>query len=173
MYGQKFKELLMATVKGFGIGLILSILLLNMTKMAQGTSQFVGYLIVFTILIGSCASIIICSKSGVQGFLSGAVSHIWNGIENLFFGSIFGGNIYFLVFGLIRFVIGVIIMIPVAIYMAVSYFLNLIYYGIMALLERNNKLDDKSDLCEKLDKLVPVMSFVIVAFFCFLIVNAK
>lgn len=140
--------------------------------MATNVGDFIAGFLVFTILFGSIASIIICAKTGTQGYMSSAVMHLWSGIKGLFFGSLLGGNVFLLVFGIVKLFIGMIIMIPVGLYMAVSYFLNLIYLGIMALLEKKNKLEDKADLCETLDKAVPAASLVIVAIFCFLIIKS-
>ena len=76
-----------------------------------------------------------------------------------------------LVFGIIKLFIGIIIMIPVGIFMALSYFFNLIYLGIMCLLEKKNKLEDKADLYETLDKLSPVLAGIVTVIFCIMIIK--
>ena len=172
-YRERFKELLKITAKGFGIGLVISIIitaLFNNAGAVPGAGDFIGLVFVFTILIGSIASIIFCSKSGAQGFLSNAGVHLWQGMKGMFFGSIFGGDVFLLVFGLIKLFIGMILMIPVGTFMALSYFFNLIYLCIMCLLEKNNKLEGKANLCATLDKLVTVLAGLVTVFFCIMII---
>ena len=170
MYVERFKGLLITTAKGYGIGAVVALVLMLVTQMAKSAGSFIGLFIVFTILFGSIVSIIICAKTGAQGYMSGAVSRLWTGIKGVFFGSILGLNPFLMLFGIVKFLIGLIIMIPVGIYMCISYFLNLIYLGIMAVLEKNGKLDNKEDLCETLDKVVSVVSLVIVIILCIMIV---
>ena len=169
-YETRFKELLKTTAKGFGIGLVISIVLVLLMGI-RVPGDFIGLTSIFTILFGSGISLVICSKTGAQGFMSGAVSRLWVGIKALFFGSIWGGSGILILFGIIKLFIGVIIMVPVGLYMAVSYFLNLIYLGIMCLLEKKEKLTDKDDLCAVLDKIVPVISLVVVAVLCVSIIK--
>jgi len=169
-YEDRFKELLVTTAKGFGIGVVISIVLTALIG-ASGVGEFIGAVIAFTIIFGSIISIIICSKTGAQGYMSGAVAHLWTGMKSLFFGSLLGGNVFFLVFGIIKLFIGIIIMIPVGIFMALSYFFNLIYLGIMYLLEKKNKLEDKAELCELLDKLAPVLAGIVTVVFCIMIIK--
>lgn len=169
-YEDRFKELLITTAKGFGIGLVISVILTALIG-AGGVGEFIGVVIAFTIVFGSIVSIIICSRSGAQGYMSSAVGHLWSGIKGLFFGSLLGGNVFLLVFGIIKLFIGIIIMIPVGIFMALSYFFNLFYLGIMCLLEKKNKLDDKAELCETLDKLSPVLAGIVTVIFCIMIIK--
>lgn len=169
-YEQTFKELLKTTAKGFGIGLVVSVILTALMGVG-GVGEFINIAIAFTIIFGSIISIVICSKSGAQGYMSSAVSHLWSGIKGLFFGSILGGDVFFLVFGIIKLFIGLIIMIPVGIFMALSYFFNLIYLGIMCILEKKNKLEDKADLCETLDKIAPALAGIVTVIFCIMIIK--
>lgn len=169
MYKQRFEELLITTAKGFGIGAAISLVLIFVTGMATDIGVFILGFLFFTISFGSVASIIICAKTGAHGYMSSAAMQLWSGIKGLFFGNIFGGNIVLLALGIIKLFIGIIVMIPVGLYMVVSYFLNFIYLGIMSLLEKKNKLEDKLDLCKMIDKLVSAISLVIVIIFCFLI----
>ena len=55
--------------------------------------------------------------------------------------------------------------------MALSYFFNLIYLGIMCLLEKKNKIDDKAKLCATLDKLSPVLAGIATVIFCIIIIK--
>ena len=49
-------------------------------------------------------------------------------LQGLFFGSLLGGNVFLLVFGIIKLFIGIIIMIPVGIFMALSYIPELYFW---------------------------------------------
>jgi len=169
-YEERFKELMKTTAKGFGIGFIISTIL-SIWVFGLSLDLILGDLIL-TIFIGGIISIILCSKNGAKEHMSGAISRVWDGMKDLFFSSIFGNNIYFLIFGLFKLFIGVIIMIPVGLFMAVSYFFNLIYLGIMFALEKNNKLDANNALCERLDTLIPILSGVITAVFCILVIKS-
>ena len=169
-YEDRFKELLVTTAKGFGIGLVISIILTAIMGVS-GVGDFIGIVLAFTIVFGSIVSIIICSKNGTQGYMSSAVDHLWQGMKGLFFGSLLGGNVFLLVFGIIKLFIGIVIMIPVGVFMALSYFFNLIYLGIMTIFEKKNKLEDKADLCELLDKLAPVLAGIVTILFCIMIIK--
>ena len=169
-YEDRFKALLKTTAIGYGIGLIIS-LVLTIAVGASGVGDFIAGILVITIVFGSIISIFICSRNGSQGYMSSAVGHLWQGIKGLFFGSLLGGNVVLLVFGIVKLFIGIAIMIPVGIFMALSYFFNLIYLGIMALLEKKNKLEDKADLCEMLDKLTTVLAGIVTVIFCIMIIK--
>jgi hypothetical protein len=158
-YETRFKGLMTNTAIGFGIGLAISILL---TILMHGTvSSVLGFLLLF----GPIVSMIICSKNHVEGFMNSAVLHFFSGIKGLFFGSIFSGGGLLLVFGMVKLIIGCIIMIPVCIYMAIAYILNLIYFTVMFILEKNGKLDDKQSLCDALDRVVPIAAIVLTLLF--------
>lgn len=169
-YEDRFKELLIITAKGFGIGLVISIILTALIGVS-GVGDFICVVFAFTIVCGSIVSIIVCSRTGAQGYMSGAVAHLWNGMKGMFFGGVLGGNAFFLIFGIIKLFIGIVIMIPVGLFMALSYFFNLIYLGIMCLLEKKSKLEDKAELCETLDKLVPIMAGIVTVIIGILIIK--
>ena len=103
-YEDRFKELLITTAKGFGIGLVISVILTALIG-ASGVGEFLGVVIAFTIVFGSIVSIIICSRSGAQGYMSSAVGHLWSGIKGLFFGSLLGGNVFCLYLELLSFLL--------------------------------------------------------------------
>ncbi|MBO4899210.1 MAG: hypothetical protein J5509_02875 [Lachnospiraceae bacterium] len=173
MYQERFKELLKYSGIGYGIGLVLSVILV-MVIGYNGIGEFIGGVIVITIIVGSLISIVICSRSGVKGFMNGAITKIWSGIKHLFFGSLLGGGLggLLLIIGILKFFIGILIMIPIGLFMAVSYLLNLLYLGIMSGFEKRNKLEGKESLCKTLDKAVPVLSAIIVVILCMLIYHA-
>ena len=171
-YRETFKDLLKTTTKGFVIGAFISTLLTVVFFKETNVGLFIQDVIGCDIIIGSIASIIICSKSGMQGILGGAASHLWSGIKEIFFGGIFEGGAVFMIFGIIKLIIGLFIMVPVAIFMASSYFFNLIYFGIMSILEKKNMLENKSGLCNLLDKLSPVLAGVVTLVWCVMIIKA-
>lgn len=55
-YEDRFKELLITTAKGFGIGLVISVILTALIG-AGGVGEFIGVVIAFTIVFGSIVSI--------------------------------------------------------------------------------------------------------------------
>jgi hypothetical protein len=169
-YREKFKEMIINSAIGYVIGLVISIILVVVVA-GGNPAKSIGEVIAFTIIFGSVASIIICSKKGTQGYMSGAVSKVWSGFKGMFFGSLFAGgfSVPLIIFGLIKLMIGLIILIPIVVYMAVDYLLNMIYLGVMSLLEKFNKLEDKQDLCENLDKIVPILSLVVTVILCIVI----
>ncbi len=159
-YKESFKQLMLDTAKGFGAGLLVSIILNILMK------GDITIVIAFTLVFGPVASMIFCSLDNIDGFMSNSVIKIFTGIKDIFFGGLFAGSGFFFVIGIIKLVIGVIVMIPLAIYMAINYILNLIYFTVMFLLEKFNKLQGKEDLCTKLDKIVPITSIVISVILC-------
>lgn len=172
-YREKLKDLLKNTAKGFGIGAVLSIILLILLG-NKNVIEFIGGVILFTVLFGPIASIIICARNGEQEYLGKGFSHLWTGVAGFASGAIScltEGSAILLVFGIIRLFIGLVIMVPVLIFMAVSYVFNLIYLVIMVMLEKGNKLDDKKQLCEMLDKLIPVLSGIVTVVYCILIIK--
>ena len=64
--------------------LVISVILAALIEIG-GVGEFVGVVFAFTIVLGSIVSIIICSRSGAQGYMSSAVGHLWTGIKGLFF----------------------------------------------------------------------------------------
>ena len=160
-YRERFKQMMISSGIGFGIGLVLSIIIVAATKMADSVGMFIAISLIFALLLGSIIAMIICARKDSQGVLSGAVTKIWGGIKGLFFSNLFGSPLM-MVIGIIRVFIGLLVMLPIGIYMAVNYFLNLIYTGIMAIVEKKGKLEEKAELCEKLDKIVSIVSLVIV-----------
>lgn len=174
-YKEKLKDLLKNTAKGFGIGAILSIiLLLVLGDDGPSVFEFIEGVIVWTAFFGPIASIIVCARNGEQEYLSKGFSHLWRGVVGFAAGVIScmtEGSIALFVFGIVRLFIGLIIVVPVAIFMAVSYVFNLIYLVIMVVLESGNKLDDKRQLCEMLDKLIPVLSGIVTVVYCIVIIK--
>lgn len=81
-YVDKFKELLKTTAIGFGIGLVISVVLAILIG-TSGVGEFIGVVIAFTIVFGSVVSIIICSRTGAQGYMSSVIGHLWSGISLL------------------------------------------------------------------------------------------
>ena len=49
MYEQRFKELLITAAKGFGIGAVISLVLIFATGMATSVGDFIAGFLVFTI----------------------------------------------------------------------------------------------------------------------------
>lgn len=167
-YRERFKEMAVNSLIGLAIGFVISIIL-TVVIMGESFTESVGVILVFTIFFGAIAAIIICAKKGTQGYMSGAVSNILVGFKDMFFGSLFTGSVFsvpLLIWGIIKLFIGLVILIPIVIYMSINYIFNIIYLGIMALLEKFNKLENKQDLCEIIDKIVPILSLVVTVVAC-------
>lgn len=162
-YQERLKEIGRITAIGLGIGFIASIVIMLLIGMGS-FDEAVGVCIVFTFGIGFCVSIYLSSRAGVQGIMDGSIGRIWNGVTDIFFASLIGASSFsplFLLFGLIRLAIGIILLLPICLYMASAYFFNLIYLCVMYSFEKNGKLEEKKETCEKLDKSVPAAAIAV------------
>lgn len=159
-YREKFKGLLMGTAKGFAIGLIPTVLFLVL-MMSNGFGFDFYVFLVFEILFGAIAAIIVTMKSGMGEIWNQSITNMMGAIKSIFFSGIFKSQV-FLAIGIIKMIIGILIMVPVGLFMSIFYVLNFLYLGTMSILEKYNKLEGKSALCEKMDKAVTIISGVIV-----------
>lgn len=161
-YSERFKDMLIITAKGFGIGLVLSIIL-NIWVGNDGIIQLIGSTIITAIFLGAFASVIICIKNdnGVSRFMGEALSRIATGTLQFAIGGFNGFSPALLVVGIIRFMLGLVVLIPVAVYVVMAYIVNFIYYGIMALLEKKSILKEKEELCEIIDKVVAIATGIV------------
>lgn len=160
-YKESFQGLMINTGKGFGVGIAIAAIITLLSKY-HDISLGLGLAIMF----GSLASIFFCSRSNVQGYMNTVALSVVTTLKNVFFTSIFSGGGVLLILGIAKVMLGIIIMIPVCIYMTFSYVLNIIYFTIMFLLEKFNKLEGKEELCSALDKIVPVASLVLSLVVC-------
>lgn len=176
LYKNKFKGLLIATAKGFGIGMAISIVLValifgNSEGELVQMVELITTLMSFTIILGLLISAFLYSKSSTRNSFMGAASGSLLGLGCLFVNSREEGNGPLAVIGIVNLFICLVIMIPVGIFMALSYFLNFIYLGIMFLLEKKNKLENRTKLCNVLDYLVSLLTVVITTASCVAIVK--
>jgi hypothetical protein len=135
-YTEKFKEIMITTAKGYGIGLVISILF---CKVLGFTSDSIGdslmSILVFDIIFGSLLSIWFNAKSGRCGSgMMVAIDNLWRGLAATFFAFNFDSPV-FVIIAMFKLCIGVCIAIPLMIIMAVSYFGGVVYYGIRCLIE--------------------------------------
>lgn len=137
MYQERFRELLFKTLMGMGIGFIISIPI-SIPLSGGNIGNIIGLIILFTFLLGLVASIIICSASGVNGFLSASALKVFSGLKIAFFSSLSGGSMG-IVIGITKMIIGCFIMIPISGFMVLSYFFNFIYLGIRAIIEKKQE----------------------------------
>ena len=168
-YRERFFGMLRSTLIGCGIGVAISAGLIIATG-SFNKGDIMGFLLLGLIL-GAAIGIIMCAKSGSKGYMSSAVIKLLHSMRALFFSSLTGSMIL-LIIGIIRFMIGVLIMIPVGLYIVVSYFINFIYLGIMTLVEKLAKIDAQRPLFQNLDKLVSLISGIIVLVMCLHLVGA-
>lgn len=159
-YTEKFKQLLKSTIVGFLIGLCISILFTILVVKGEFLHYFNVIFTLTAFIFGPIAAIVVSSRYGLEKYIGTAANKIFLGIKGMFFGSTIGGGGAFFVIGAAKAIIGAIIMIPVILYMALSYVLNFLYFGIMALLEKGNKIQDKKALCESLDKMIPILAAI-------------
>ncbi len=164
-YSERFKNYLLITLKGFGVGLLISVILsfVFFRPDKYGIDTFVIGVLVLFVPIGLIASIIFAYKDGDNYILGDMLSKVIDGIKNLFFGSALSANTIYigailLIIGAIKIVIGLIVFSVVALFAGVTYVLNFVYYFIMCILEKCHVLDGKEKMCEILDKLVLVLS---------------
>ena len=166
MYEITFKEIIKRMAIGLLIGLVLGGVLVFRLKLITDLGERVALTLAIAVLVGSIIAMVLCAKQNVQGFLSGTVQSIFGSVVNIFFSNVFAGSPILMALGVIKMFVGMIIMIPLGLYMAISFFLNIFYFGIMYILEKSHKLDGKAELCEKLDKIVPIVSVIIVVVIC-------
>ena len=156
-YIERFRSILKNTAIGFAIGLIISIIIVLLTR----SSDFYMVLIFGTLFFGSAAAMVISLKKGASGFASSVISTIWSGMKTMFFSSLFRSSIFW-GFGVAKLIIGLLLMIPVGLYMIISFFVNFIYTGIMALLEKLHIIREDSTIGVILDKVVAIGTIAVV-----------
>lgn len=171
-YSYRFHNILSATIKGFVIGGIASAIIAYLIMLKN--FKLGDYLIIvvsFTLVIGPICSIFVSAKDKTKENLQTKSVKMFYDLKNTFFGITFGFNALFAL-SLIKFVVGVILMVPLFVYMAFSYTCNFVYWGIMCVLEKANKLEGKSDLCRTLDKCVEATPLFVTAIVCVMVVKA-
>ena len=172
MYQEKLKELLIMALKGMAIGLVLALIIqFTLFRADNEISTILGQVFAMTVFFGLIATIIICTKSGTEGFINSAASRGFSGLSGVLFGGMVLGSPLLFALSLIKMVIGAIIMVPILIYMGISFVFNLIYIIVMCILEKNGKLNEKEDLCEILDKVMPILSIIVTIIICILIIK--
>ncbi len=166
-YRDSLKSMLLETLKGFGAGLMISAIIGFF--IAKGFNMdCIEYSLMFDMLFGPICAIYFCSKENVAGFMNSGAEKIYSGIINACFRGLAGGNVYSFIFGVVKLIIGFIILLPIAFYMAISYVINLFYFAIMSIFEKLNKLENKETLCATLDKAISILSLVITIIICIL-----
>ena len=167
-YEIRFTRLLKNTGIGFGIGLIVSIIIAVSRHYSLGDSA--AMILVFTFLIGSLASVLISAKSGLVGAANGLIRTVFKGITTACFKMPTGSGIMFAL-SLVKAIIGFFLLIPLCLYIVISYPINLIYLGIMTMFERKGKLEEKASVIKILDILVPIISIILVIIICSVLIK--
>ena len=164
-YEMKFNEILDNTKKGFILGAVLSLALtIFLMHDSWSWDGAIEVYLCLLIISGGAASIVISYKTGTEIFMNQGISRVCHGAFTMLLFSDLSGMGF--IFGLVRLCIGVMILIPVFLYMSIAYVMNLIYLTIMWQLEKRDMLAEKQQLCSILDKAVPLTAFLIVAVIC-------
>ncbi len=132
-YEIRFKQLLKKTAIGFGIGFIVSLFLVIPAH--DNLYGSVLSIILYTLLIGLVASVILSAKGVLLASTGNIITTIINGILRACF-TVPSGSGFFFALSIIKAAIGVFLLVPILIYLVVSYPAKLIYLGVMTVLER-------------------------------------
>ena len=174
-YSQRLKGILIDTAKGFGVGLLTGVFF----AVVFGRFVYKGTVLecslmgaAFFVGLGLIVTIILAAKDNSAVFIAEGLSHLLVGFQAAFFGVFDGGNLILIMFGIIRYIIGFIILIPVGIWLAVSYVLHLIYLIIMTILEKTRVIEGKDRLCRFLDVAVQIVAAGVTLFICAIIIKS-
>lgn len=152
-YESSLKQLLKIMAIGYGIGFIVSLVVVFLMK--DPLLESIAYILFFTTVVGSFATVIMSMKASTGLFaLEMSRKAMISVIGTLATGASWG-PIFFLIF-----IICVLVMLGIAIFVAVSFPLTFIYTLIMFIIEKcGARIPDLvSDI---LDKIVPIVSFCI------------
>ena len=137
-YEIRFRQLLTKTAIGFGIGFIVSLFLVIPSHYTLLES--IGCIFFYTLFIGLVASVILSAKSVLLTSTGNIITTIINGILRACF-TVPSGSGFFFALSIIKAVIGVFLLVPILIYLVVSYPAKLIYLGIMTVRERTGAFE--------------------------------
>lgn len=167
-YEYQMKNLLATLAKGFGIGLVVSFLLALLIEGGFSISV-IGYALLIDLIVGSLISMFMTSSSGTQGGLANAAVNAGRGMIGGLFSAGFGGGVGMVFFIIELFFYGIIAGV-LFLFAAISFPLTIVYTLVMFLIEKfKGEIDD--GVADILDKIVPVVAFVITAIIIILIIK--
>lgn len=167
-YESQLKALLGALAKGFAIGLVVSIILVMFIEGGFSFSAL-GKGILLDLFIGSLISMFTTSSSGTQNNLVNASVNIAKGMIGSIFSVGYGWGIG-MAFFILKFVFYGIIAFVLFVFAAISFPLTIVYTVIMYLIERlKGSIDDS--LADILDKIVPIVAFIVTAFIVYVVIK--
>lgn len=163
-YHDRFKEVIVSTVKGFIFGILLSIAFLQMAEFYEIEYELpkAFYFLGFTFLFGSFISIIFYAVKSPQSWLSRIIIGAVNGLRWLAGGTILQ-NPFLIVIGLFVWLAALVLMVPLLIFAGFGYWYSLVYYGVRALSEKKRANGASSSLCTTLDYLAVVLGIAVAA----------
>ncbi len=149
-YTDQLKIMLRETLGGIKIGAIISavitVLIFFMNRADNEKFPFYGYievLLFFTLLIGAVVAVINFGHSdATDGLLNGKIYDLTSGITASIFGGFLGSPLLMII-GVFKIAVGLIVLIPLYSYIAVSFVVTYIYVVIMSILEKKGKQCNK------------------------------
>lgn len=159
-YESKLKNLIGITIKGYGIGYIISLILGCFISGGFSWDMF-GNALVLDVIIGSSIAIYMATSSGMQNSLATVAINAGKGMLGSAFSAGFGWG-FGMVISICKLVIFGMIALALFLFAAISYPLTLIYTAVMYLIERKNGEIDET-MAELLDKVVPVIAAIVTA----------
>lgn len=160
-YKENLFDLIKKTFIGLVIGFVLSIVLC-LVEDREILDELPDILKVM-VFIGIPIAIVLCARENRLCFLGDGLTNILSGIMNAFSG-LMSGNGLGVVFGAAFAILGLLLLVPIILFMGINYLLSLIYFTIMSLFEITNLLNGKEKLCEYLDKSVFFISIATVVY---------
>ncbi|MCR5624418.1 MAG: hypothetical protein K6G11_04150 [Lachnospiraceae bacterium] len=172
-YKNQQKFLVQNLIKGLIIGIIVAIVLTALVVYSDAKSpdgfqksDVAGAIICFlvtTFIVCAIVSVVYYGKSNEKGaMVNQKIYDLTHGLIASSFGG-FTGSPVLIIIGVFKILVSMIVLIPLFIYLGFSFFVNLIYLTIMAVLEGKGKLEGKEDLCKKLDIMSNVISILLTA----------
>ena len=165
-YEMQLDNMLIYLGEGYVIGLVIAFII-SWISYKEICVDFFGMGVVLAILIGSAISMILMSAKGIQ---NAALNMSFGFIKNLFssfFSAGFGSGLLLFI-SFLKFMFCIFVSMIIFLYMMVSFPLTILYTVIMYFVEKAGKDIDEST-ANKLDKLVPIISFLITALILYIL----
>ena len=153
--------MILHTIIGLGGGTALATIAIIVFKRTSSTDK--AGILILGLIAGLTVSVILCSKKGTLDFANNIIGKTLISILTMAFTG-FGSG--FWVLAILGVIFGIVLLVPLIVYMVISYCLNIIYYGLMALLESVKLINPDSKYCLFLDKLINLIAAAFAVFIC-------